>query len=175
MAFDGTGTATKQKGGSPRRSLRPCPRNGASWRAGVGWVRRLAFLSSLRGVLLLSQTCRPVKHLCDHRVFRGPIDQEHFITCSDTVKVLLARITLPCRDVTKLASESMDRTLPLGTRIQLQLHYWICEACAQYRRQLLVLRQAMRHSASESRAEEGAELSPAARARLKDALRARRD
>ena len=97
------------------------------------------------------------------------------ITCSDTVKVLLARITLPCRDVTKLASESMDRTLPLGTRIQLQLHYWMCEACAQYRRQLLVLRQAMRHSASESRAEEGAELSPAARARLKDALRARRD
>jgi hypothetical protein len=28
-------------------SLRPCPRNGASWRAGVGRVRRLAFLSIL--------------------------------------------------------------------------------------------------------------------------------
>ena len=29
-------------------SLRPCPRNGASRRAGVGRVRRLAFLSILR-------------------------------------------------------------------------------------------------------------------------------
>jgi hypothetical protein len=28
--------------------LRPCLWNGASWRAGVGWVRRLAFLSILR-------------------------------------------------------------------------------------------------------------------------------
>ena len=39
------------------------------------------------------------------------------------MKVLLARITPPSRDVTWLASESMDRTLPLSTRIQLQLHY----------------------------------------------------
>jgi hypothetical protein len=28
--------------------LRPCPRKGASWRAGVGWVRSLVFLSILR-------------------------------------------------------------------------------------------------------------------------------
>jgi hypothetical protein len=41
-------------------SLRPCPRNGASWRAGVGRVRSLAFLSILRDVLLLSQMCLPV-------------------------------------------------------------------------------------------------------------------
>jgi len=33
---------------SPLRSLLPCPRNGASWRAGVGRVRSLAFLSILR-------------------------------------------------------------------------------------------------------------------------------
>jgi len=33
---------------SPLRSLRPCQRNGASWRAGVGRVRSLAFLSILR-------------------------------------------------------------------------------------------------------------------------------
>jgi len=31
----------------PLRSLRPCLRNGASWRAGVGWVRSLTFLSIL--------------------------------------------------------------------------------------------------------------------------------
>jgi hypothetical protein len=38
------------------RFLRPCPRNGASWRAGVGWVRSLNFLSILRGSVLLSRT-----------------------------------------------------------------------------------------------------------------------
>jgi hypothetical protein len=54
-AFDGTGTATKQKGGSPHRLLRPCLGQGASWRAGVGWVRKLAFLSILHRVLLLCQ------------------------------------------------------------------------------------------------------------------------
>ena len=87
----------------------------------------------------------------------------------------LARITPPCRDVTRFASESMDRTLPLSTRIQLQLHYWICQACTEYRRQLLVLRQATRRSATEAHAQEDTQLSSAAKAKLKEALRARRD
>jgi hypothetical protein len=91
------------------------------------------------------------------------------------MKVLLARITPPCRDVTRLASEAMDRTLPLSTRIQLQLHYWICQGCAQYGRQLLALRQAMRRSTSETHPPEDVQLSSAAKARLKEALRARRD
>jgi hypothetical protein len=38
-------------------SLRPCPRNGASRRAGVGRVRSLAFLSIL-------QECSPIGHTC---------------------------------------------------------------------------------------------------------------
>jgi len=33
---------------SPLRSLRPCLRNGASWRAGAGRVRTVAFLSILQ-------------------------------------------------------------------------------------------------------------------------------
>jgi hypothetical protein len=91
------------------------------------------------------------------------------------VKDFLARITPSCRDVTRLASESMDRTLPLSTRIQLQLHYWICKACTEYRRQLLALRQATRRSASETHAQEDTQLSSPAKARLKEAFRARRD
>jgi hypothetical protein len=39
---------------SPFRSLRPCLRNGASWRAGAGRIKTVVFLSILRGVLLLS-------------------------------------------------------------------------------------------------------------------------
>ena len=90
------------------------------------------------------------------------------------MNVLLALMKLPCRDVIRLAFESMDRTLLLPTRIQLQLYYLICQACARYQRQLLVLREAMRHSASETYAQEGTELSSAAMARLKEALGARR-
>jgi hypothetical protein len=41
--------------------LRPCLGQGASRRARVGWVRSLAFLSILRDVILLLQTCRSVK------------------------------------------------------------------------------------------------------------------
>jgi hypothetical protein len=87
----------------------------------------------------------------------------------------LARITPRCTDVTGLVSESMDRMLPVLTRIKLRLHLMICEGCAQYRRQLLALRQATRRSASEAHAQEDAQLSSAAKARLKEALRARRD
>jgi hypothetical protein len=31
--------------------LRPCPRNGASWRAGAGWVRLVGFFSILRDAI----------------------------------------------------------------------------------------------------------------------------
>jgi len=39
---------------SPLRLLRPRPRNGASWCAGVGWVISTAILSILYGRVLLS-------------------------------------------------------------------------------------------------------------------------
>ena len=55
---------------SPLRSLRPCLGQGASRRARVGRVRSLAFLSILRGVLLLFQTSRAVKFRHVHIVFQ---------------------------------------------------------------------------------------------------------
>jgi hypothetical protein len=90
---------------------------------------------------------------------------------------LLARITPRCTDVTGLVSESMDRTLPVVTRIKLRLHLMICEGCARYRQQLLKIRQALQRPASPSQDQRQDEppLSPAAQARLKAALRARRD
>jgi hypothetical protein len=87
----------------------------------------------------------------------------------------LTRITPRCTDVTGLVSESMDRMVPVSTRIKLRLHLMICEGCAQYRRQLLAIRQATRSSASEAHAQQDVQLSSAAKARLKEALRARRD
>ncbi len=72
-----------------------------------------------------------------------------------------------------MASESMDRPLPWPTRLKLLLHYWICDACARYRRQLLLMREAMRHQASHSISREHERPSQAVMARLKDVLRSR--
>ena len=56
---------------------------------------------------------------------------------------------LSCKDVTRLLSESMDRSLPLGKRIGVRLHLLICKFCARYMRQLLLIREtAMRLAAT---------------------------
>lgn len=56
---------------------------------------------------------------------------------------------LSCKDVTRLVSESMDRSLPLGKRIGVRLHLLICKFCARYERQLLLIREtAMRLAAT---------------------------
>jgi hypothetical protein len=55
---------------------------------------------------------------------------------------------LSCKDVTRLVSESMDRSLPLGKRIGVRLHLLICEFCARYERQLLLIRETVRHLAA---------------------------
>lgn len=82
-----------------------------------------------------------------------------------------------CREVTRWASDAMDRPLPLGTRLALRVHVLICTWCRRYLRQLVFLRQAVRsrperltdvepHAGSPG-------LSPEARARIRLALRDR--
>jgi hypothetical protein len=59
---------------------------------------------------------------------------------------LLHKLThsLSCRDVTRLLSQGEDRSLSWGERIRLRAHLLICRACAQFERQLRLLRLAMR-------------------------------
>ena len=76
---------------------------------------------------------------------------------------------LSCKDVTKLLSEAMDRSLPLGKRIGVRFHLLICKFCARYERQLLLIRETARHLlATEERPEEsyGETLSEEARKRI---------
>jgi len=54
---------------------------------------------------------------------------------------------LSCKDVTRLISDSMDRSLPLGKRIGVRLHLMICRFCARYERQLLLIRDTVRRIA----------------------------
>ena len=81
---------------------------------------------------------------------------------------------LTCKDVTRLVSESMDRSLPLGKRIGVRLHLLICKFCARYERQLLLIRDTVRHLAATVEAPGGAfgdTLSEEARARIREAMK----
>jgi hypothetical protein len=93
------------------------------------------------------------------------------------IATLLARITPPCKDVTHLASQAMDRPLPWSTKLNLQLHYWICEACARYRDQLRTVRQVLRGltDTTGNRKLESSSPAPAVKARLTEAFRAKHE
>jgi hypothetical protein len=80
---------------------------------------------------------------------------------------------LCCKDVTRLLSESMDHSLPLGKRVGVRFHLLICKFCARYERQLLQIRETMRHLvAMEDGLGEspGESLSAEARERIRNAL-----
>jgi hypothetical protein len=81
---------------------------------------------------------------------------------------------LRCREVSKLVSESMERRLPFGLRMQVWMHLMLCRLCAGFARQVHLLRRAARQNperlaGTPSAAE--ATLSPEARERIKATLR----
>ena len=49
-----------------------------------------------------------------------------------------------CKEVTQMVSESLDHKLPLIQRIGIRVHLLMCRFCSRYRKQLLILREAMR-------------------------------
>ncbi|HJS66364.1 MAG TPA: hypothetical protein VJ760_03430 [Nitrospiraceae bacterium] len=93
------------------------------------------------------------------------------------ITTILARITPPCKEVAYLASQAMDRPLPWLARLNLQLHYWICEACARYRDQLRTVRQVLRRSTDTDpdQSHEFSSPAPAVSARLTEAFRAKHE
>jgi len=80
---------------------------------------------------------------------------------------------LSCKDVTRLLSESMDRSLPLGKRIGVRMHLLICRFCARYERQLLLIRETVRRISATEGGPAGAAgetLSEEARERIRNIL-----
>ncbi len=47
---------------------------------------------------------------------------------------------LTCKEVSHLLSEAQDRKLPLGERLPLRLHLFMCVGCRNYSKQLDFLR-----------------------------------
>jgi len=81
---------------------------------------------------------------------------------------------LSCKDVTRLISESMDRSLPIGKRVGVRFHLLICKFCARYERQLLLIRDTVRPLAAMEDTYGsliGARLSEEAKERIRSSLR----
>ncbi len=81
---------------------------------------------------------------------------------------------LSCKEVSRLVSDSMERELPLRKRISLRVHLMMCKLCKGYKRQILFLRDAMRHytaSLDSDTPQPKEALSPEARKRIQNALK----
>jgi predicted anti-sigma-YlaC factor YlaD len=51
---------------------------------------------------------------------------------------------MPCKDVTRLVSEGLDRELGFGERVALRVHFLMCKGCRTFEDQMARLRQAVR-------------------------------
>ena len=80
---------------------------------------------------------------------------------------------LRCREISKLVSESMERQLPLGQRMELWMHLKLCRLCAGFARQARLLRRAAGQNPERLVGDTTPEatLSPGAREQIKAALR----
>ncbi len=85
------------------------------------------------------------------------------------VKVVV-KLTPHCHDVTRLLSESLERPLPLHTRLLLRLHFSICIWCSRYSKHLDSLRTFSSEFPEKGCAHGPAALPPEARERLKKSL-----
>ena len=79
---------------------------------------------------------------------------------------------LSCKEISRLYSESMDRTLSLRQRLSLWMHLRMCRLCSGFAKNLQLLRHAARRCADDvDRGETPVEsLSPEARERIRRIL-----
>lgn len=75
---------------------------------------------------------------------------------------------LSCKEATRLASDALDQTMPLGRRLALKLHLLLCPPCNRFAAQIARLERLYRQHRENS--SEGATLSPATKERIKERL-----
>ena len=79
---------------------------------------------------------------------------------------------LSCKEVSRLVSESLDRRLPIRQRLAIRMHLLFCRSCTQFRRQLLLIKDAVGHLQDDiEKAVSSSPLTQEARERMKKTLR----
>ncbi len=76
---------------------------------------------------------------------------------------------MSCKEVSQLASESLDRSLTFHERLSMRFHLFACKFCSRYVRQLKFLKRACAH-ADEDHLGGDAVLTEGARERIRDRL-----
>ncbi len=80
-----------------------------------------------------------------------------------------------CKEVSKKVSLSMDASLPGHHRLMITIHLLMCKYCNRFRKQLLIIRQAVRiEKPAEDDPCQTASLSKATRERIKKAVKEER-
>jgi hypothetical protein len=88
-----------------------------------------------------------------------------------SVRFWLLRTLPTCQQTVETISQSMERSLTLGERIKLKLHFWICVWCQWYMEHLHLIRDASRsHGAAAPEQMASATLSNDARERIRRRL-----
>jgi len=77
-----------------------------------------------------------------------------------------------CKEVSERVSLSMDASLPVHHRMMITMHLLMCKYCNRFRKQLMILRNAIRlEKRPEDDPAQPGSLSNATRERIKKALR----
>ena len=75
---------------------------------------------------------------------KGQGDGDLDKTMSTLIERWLAALSPSCREVARLASESLDRPLSGRERLAMRLHFAICYLCRRYARQTALLHTELR-------------------------------
>ena len=80
-----------------------------------------------------------------------------------------------CKEAARLVLESHDRGLSWRERLGVRLHLLLCDACTRFAQQMRFLRTAVRRYTGQHVETSQETLAPAAKERIRHALRTRQD
>ncbi|PCI26916.1 MAG: hypothetical protein COB67_09635 [SAR324 cluster bacterium] len=80
------------------------------------------------------------------------------------------KMKLNCEEISELLSASLDRRLSLAEKLSLRLHWAMCKFCREYKRQMLMIHQALSHWKKTAPQSEDLQLSLKAKQSIKDIL-----
>jgi len=93
---------------------------------------------------------------------------------SHAFQKFMMQMIMPCKDVSHLASQAMDHTLPFVQRVRLKIHLSLCMLCRQCSEHILFIRDALRRYGERLEQHDqdaSSHLSPESRERIRQALR----